>query len=180
MAAAADVPQVPQVVSAPSTPVLYQADWSGSLAGWSGTADWKVLGGMLINDGTRNLSRIIAPYRAPTPDYTIEAEIQMVRGGFFSLTVRMDDRNSLVDANFSDGRADIWAQGDGAALTQRPFNVGGGWHTYRFEATGNRFRVFVDGSPGAEATDNRYISGTQAGLSANAQINVRSFTVTAL
>ena len=32
--------------------LLYSADWSHGLNGWTGTSDWTVLNGMLHNDGT--------------------------------------------------------------------------------------------------------------------------------
>src|SRR5689334_10044113 len=61
--------------------VLYQADWSNGMDGWSGSGGWKTVGGMLVNDGTNDDPSlwIPAPYEPGSiTDYAIEAEIQLV------------------------------------------------------------------------------------------------------
>lgn len=61
------------------------------------------------------------------------------------------------------------------------YNPGTQWHAYRFEASGNRLRLLIDGALRAEITDNRCLSNVRTGLWCTAsQINVRSFKVFAL
>src|SRR5690242_20763611 len=45
-----------ELAAAASADDGYTADWSCGLNGWSGTADWQVSGGMLVNDGTNGKS----------------------------------------------------------------------------------------------------------------------------
>jgi len=61
--------------------VLYQADWSHGLDGWSGVGGWKTLNGQLINDGSNTHYNVWtrAPYRPGNiSDYAVEADIQVV------------------------------------------------------------------------------------------------------
>ena len=174
-------------------PVFYQADWFMGLAGWSGGTDWRVLGGMLVNDGSRKDSYLVAPYPAPGPDYAIEAEIQWLRGGKFGLFFRRSDGNGyrLMLGQTAELRVDITntASGTGGAssggssgstLATRQFDPGQNWHLYRVEARGNYLRVIVDGVVFMESADNRFLTGRQVGLvSHEAQINVRAFRITA-
>src|SRR5205814_385763 len=56
--------------------LLYTADWSSGLNGWTGASDWTVLNGMLHNDGTdasANSPTIVAPYQVEgITDYAVE------------------------------------------------------------------------------------------------------------
>jgi hypothetical protein len=55
------------------------------------------------------------------------------------------------------------------------------WHTYRVEARGNQYTVFIDGSQVLEVRDNRYLTPGRVGVwSDHCQISVRSFVVEAL
>jgi hypothetical protein len=56
--------------------VLFEADWA-NLAGWTLNSDWRVVNGMLVNDGTRPRSYAKAPWRPDaTQDYAVEAELR--------------------------------------------------------------------------------------------------------
>jgi hypothetical protein len=177
-------------------PVFYQSDWFMGLAGWSGGADWRVLGGMLVNDGTRKDSYLVAPFPAPANDYAVEAEIQWLRGGKFGLFLRRSEGNGYrlmlgqtaelkVDITNTAGGGQGGGSGGGSAssstnLATRQFDPGQNWHLYRFEARGNYLRVIVDGVVFMESADNRFLTGRQVGLIAHeAQINVRAFRITA-
>jgi hypothetical protein len=76
------VPPTPTTIPKPAPDtVLYQAGQSWN--GWNGTADWKVSGGLLLNDGTyadyNARSTIVAPYQSQTADYAIDIQMQVVR-----------------------------------------------------------------------------------------------------
>ncbi|HLI27469.1 MAG TPA: family 16 glycoside hydrolase [Chloroflexota bacterium] len=177
-------------------PVFYQSDWGLGLAGWSGGTDWRVLGGMLVNDGTRKDSYLVAPVPAPANDYAVEAEIQWLRGGKFGIFLRRSDGNGYrlmlgqtaelkVDITNTAGSTSGSSGGSGSSassstLASRQFDPGQNWHLYRFEARGNYLRVIVDGVVFMESADNRFLTGRQVGLIAHeAQINVRAFRITA-
>jgi len=78
--------------TAPPTPqpgtVLYSADWSRGLNGWTGSPDWSASGGLLMSDGTSHINgesdtylTIMAPYQlGPLANYAVEARIAVVRG----------------------------------------------------------------------------------------------------
>lgn len=180
-------PSAPPSPPPPGT-VLYQANWSSGADGWSGSADWKILNGMLINDGTGSeRSAMIAPYSGSLFDYAIEATLQKLRGGDFGLFLRRDGRSGytfragMVPNGWRyDLGTEIATEG-GEGLGSKVFNPGTDWHTYRFEARGNNLRLLVDNNLMAEAADNRYLTGSQAGIWASAaQLNVRGFRIIAL
>jgi hypothetical protein len=59
--------------------VLFQADWTRGLTGWDGSTDWRVVDGILTNDGSSLRSIIRAPWTpSPTQDYAVEAEIRAI------------------------------------------------------------------------------------------------------
>ncbi len=63
-----------------SEDVLYEADATGGLDEWTGSADWLHRDGQLINDGSAKATLIVAPYEpGSVSDYAVEAEISLVR-----------------------------------------------------------------------------------------------------
>lgn len=165
--------------------VLYQADWSSGRAGWSGSNDWKVVNGLLINDGSfgngNAYSRVLAPFQSPVADYAVEAEIQVVTQGNSRGIITRDDGTNRYYAG-SD-RGNYVAMHDGSNnIGTTAYRTDGGWHTYRLEAKGNSLKLYVDGSLMIEGTDNRFLSGARMGLydGGGGQMNVRSFKVVAL
>src|SRR5437588_470683 len=74
-------------VTASATPsgraaLPYQADWSTGMGGWTGSQDWKAVGGMLVNDGSSysQAASVTAPdVLGGTSDYTAEADIQLLQ-----------------------------------------------------------------------------------------------------
>ena len=193
---------VPTVQTTPGA-VLYSADWSSGLNGWAGSADWKVLNGTLLNDGTNGNSTVgptaVPPFQLEgINDYAIETKIQVVSYQTnyyprFGLAVR----GSTVNNNWqgyeaSIGNLDAATYGSNCntriyttdinnPLTNAPFDPSKGSHTYRFEARGNTLRFYIDGGSVLQATDNQFLSGAQVGLwSNNAQLSVTSFRIIAL
>ena len=57
--------------------LVYQADWSHGLDGWTATPGWSVAGGALQSDMGRD-REITSPFRPPTPDYAIELNLQII------------------------------------------------------------------------------------------------------
>jgi hypothetical protein len=154
--------------------VLYQADWSQGFAGWNGPPDWKTVSGMLVNDGTAVGSRnIVAPYRPSTADYAIEIEMRVHGappggGGLFAREGYYSGRWYNQITICATGECDAWQE----TRTDQE------WHSYRLEARGNSLKLFVDGDPRLETTDNKYLAPGRVGLWANsAQISVRSFKI---
>lgn len=180
-------PPAPAVPPPPGT-LLYQADWSTGSAGWGGSVDWKILNGMLINDGTVGESLIAAPYEALTPDYAIEVSLQRVRGDRFGIVIRQTERQTervgyraWLERCCPYNGWYISTQGGDQIAGGKGFDAGTIWHTYRFEARGNALHLIVDGAPFLDAIDNRYLTGTHMSLVSNGtQINVRSFRIIAL
>ena len=183
--------------------VLYTADWSGGLNGWAGSPDWKVLNGVLLNDGTAgNVTAgptIVPPYQLESiSDYALETTIQVVNfqngsAPQFGLALRGSTVSNnwqgyataiaYLDAKNYGGECytQITTQDYSNQLTKTPFDPGKATHTYRFEAKGNIFKFFIDGGNVLEVTDNRYLTGSLLGLWCyQAQLSVTSFKIIAL
>ena len=75
-----------------SPSLLYAADWSRGLDGWTGPGHWSSVGGMLVNDGgdSGGTAPLLAPVRPGSADYAVQAEIQFVRyeGNLFFTAAR--------------------------------------------------------------------------------------------
>ena len=177
--------------------VLYQADESGGFEEWPASGSWGHLNGMLINNGTEDRAKIVAPYQPGVADYAVEAEIQVVRhptncDGLFSVFGKgnkvasgRDDPNAQIVSGFinweCDPAANIWLFDDAVGTSR--FDPGSEWHTYRIEFLGNNVRFLIDGTEVISESDNRIVSalGNEVGVEAfETQINVRSFKVIAL
>jgi len=177
----------PSPAPAPGT-ILYQADWSSGLNGWPGAFGWKVLNGMLLNDGSNNdsLNWIAAPYEPGAfdiADYAVEAEIQLIGlpCGSFGIVVREGYWAGFHTCTGGNYAAAKITPKSGQAIAERDYPASQSWHTYHVEVKGNTLRLLIDGVVILEALDNRYLSGGTVGLwSDSAQVNVRSFKVIAL
>lgn len=179
--------------SAPGT-VLYQADQSWSV--WSGSKDWHIVNGMLVNDGTALAGgpTIVAPYElGNVADYAVETNIQVVNWkscctSQFAIVVRAVFSNeywqgySLGDDLQGPNIESSTSAGDfGSSLASAPFAPGNAYHTYRIEVKGNRIRLFIDGGIKLDVNDNTYSSGGRVGFwSFGAQLNISSFKIIAL
>ncbi len=173
--------------------VVNVGTWTG------GSADWKSLNGMLLDDGTNtNFSKydgptIVAPCQlGNTTNYAVETKIQETSGhGCFGITVRSSSASShwqgymagVGDCIYSWGNAYIGGPGynSDSSSVKGSFDPGTNAHTYRVEASGNTIKFLIDGSPLLTLTDNRYLTGSQVGLwSDRVQLQVTSFEVTSL
>jgi len=160
--------------------------WTG------GTADWKILNGELLNDGTGAFippgqfpgPTLLAPCQFDNADYAVEATIQVTSsGGCFGFTVR--------GSTGSGGWQGYWASAGDGCEAGIAINNGGGVaaacypgmtkHTCRVEVKGNVIKYLIDGSLLLTWTDNRILTGSQVGLfDSGTQLQVLSFQVTAL
>jgi hypothetical protein len=61
----------------PAPRLVYQADWSHGLAGWSATPGWATAGGVLQSD-TGSDRQITVPFHPTTPNYAVEYHLQIV------------------------------------------------------------------------------------------------------
>lgn len=192
----------PTVQTTPGT-VLYTSDWSSGLNGWAGSADWKVLNGVLLNDGT-NGNNSPGPTMVPAyqlegiADYAMEVKVQVTsyqnnNNPFFGFALR----GSTVSGNWQGyeiGIGYLDAQNNGGLcnariitsdfnnpLTSTPYDPGKGLHTYRFEAKGNNLKFFVNGGNILEVTDNLYLTGPQLGIWCyHTELSVTAFRIIAL
>jgi hypothetical protein len=185
----------PQTTPQPSptpTPesVLYQANWSGGLNGWSGSKDWNVQGGMLVSDGSNRPSgaagpTILAPYQLASLDnFAIEIKVEQTQtvGGFDPLLFH---GKSLADGSWQGYKLTICNCGDvritsddfNNVLARAPFDPGTSWHTYRVEIRGPNMMLSVDGQTRFIAHDSRFVSGEQVGIKTSKQITVSNFKI---
>ena len=170
--------------------------------GWSGGPEWKVVSNMLVNDGSAGgvttwnyrPSPIVAPYKPASPDYTVEAEIQLIREptGYFSewgfgIAVRLDEQGVAGYYTGFYGQPG-WGAGNSTAIIgtenqgimSNEYRHNTDWHVYRIEVKGNSIRFLLDGVPLLATIDNRYLSAGQIGLySSHCILDVRSFKVIA-
>jgi len=170
--------------------VLYEADQSGGFEEWSGTPDWQLLDGMLINDGSLldYDAWLAAPYvPGDIANYAVEAEIQYLSTDDymgFGFVLRADDGGGYWVGE----KCGMAAIADGGNpfnycqfLDSSVFDPGTTWHRYRAEAKDNTIKLMVDDLVVAEVVNNRFLAGGRIGLfSMGAQVSVRSFKVTAL
>lgn len=177
--------------------VLCKEDWQNGMDGWSGTSDWKIAGGMLVNDGTAPSNynhTLLAPCQISTSNYAVEAKIQYIKGGYgFGVLSRGGGDNGyegwITVDSISTGElaAEIVyaSQTPFDYIVQKPYAVDDAWHTYRLEVKDLNLAFYIDGTKIADTTDPTYLSAGRVGLTVNGlwsgcQIYVKSFQVTAL
>ncbi len=171
--------------------VLYQADWSHGLNGWSGVG-WNSVGGLLVADGSGGNTPIFAPYRPRTANYAVEAQLRvdLYAGGcsLFRLVARLTQKGGYGPSGLGCGDPVRIDAIDGSGLginiiasasnSPSPDNA---WHTWRVEVKYNRITFSYDGTVLVSTTDNRFLDPGRVGLLASGdQISVRSFRVIAL
>ena len=175
--------------------ILYQADWSNGLNGWIGGGEWKVLDGILINDGTSNNNcgklSIIPHLQPKISDYAIEVRMQVIRttgsgSSCFALNARSGYNNGHIIEYIGNigccGDIEIYDASNYNQFIRTSFDPSGNWHTYRFEVKGTDLKLLIDGTAIAEASDARYLGITgQVGLSDETMyVNISSFAVYSL
>lgn len=176
----------------PPPATLYQANWSGGMAGWTAAFGWSVLDGMLINSGgfADRSGATISPYRPRMRDYAVEAEFQHINAGCtsgYGFVLRQPETKKGIWVGFyveCDGAA--WVTLDGIPYTTGATHVKSAgmkldnrWHTFRAVVQSNTIRFYVDGNLVVEATDNRYLTPGSVGIWVwQTQVSVRNFRIT--
>jgi hypothetical protein len=150
----------------PAGTVLYQADWSHGLTGWTGAQGWKVVQGQFVSDSSGTATLTI-PYRPTVSDYAVEVRIQIVRsvppyGGYYEIVAPKLPGKDGYHAGVLDLKAPgprpfgdhpqsqvyLDPSGDmnpGSGIPQ-DYEPGSGWHTYRVEVRGNEASLLDDGT----------------------------------
>lgn len=157
--------------------VLYAADWSVGMDGWtSDPGGWHVSNGLLIYNDTEP-DIIMSPYQVlGTSDYAVETEIQITNlrtnavDPHFSLAIRREQSlqrmvSSRVSVSHKEGEgqelrlsSSILGEGgyDSFPLTDAVrIDLGDQWHTYRVELHLNSITVAIDGKVVASAVDDK-------------------------
>lgn len=186
-------------VAPPTAPLPYVAHWSQGMDGWTGTADWRISNGMLVNDGTNSDDLETSPTLtgpltlSQYPNYTLTASIAVIHQGFdpgFGMFIRYTapDQGYIVGLNdgYNAGNPDMRdicvtrADSFYAPITNVPFTPDSRFHTYRIQVLGGKIVVSVDGVTYATVTDSAYASGASIGLwDKDVQLQVRSLAVVA-
>lgn len=164
----------------PAGTVLYQADWSHGLTGWTGAQGWKVVQGQLVSDSSGTATFTI-PYRPTVSDYAVEVRIQIVRsvppyGGYYEiiapklpgkdgyhagvLDLKVPGPRPFGDHPQSQVYLDPYSDMNPGSGIPQDYEPGSGWHTYRVEVRGNEASL-LDG-------------GTQIGSASSQQTDVLS------
>ena len=150
----------------PAGTVLYQADWSHGLTGWTGAQGWKVVQGQLVSTSSGTATFTI-PYRPTVSDYAVEVRIQIVHsvppyGGYYEIVAPKLAGKDGYHAGVLDLKAPgprpfgdhpqsqvyLDPSGDmnpGSGIPQ-DYEPGSGWHTYRVEVRGNEASLLDDGT----------------------------------
>lgn len=189
----------PTPSATPISDILYQANWTAGLAGWTGDASWSATGGTLVNNGGVGPVAgvfVAAPYHPPTPDYAVEADIQFTgSGGYVGVFARCTTSCGsdaattayfgIVSASTQKARIVVDVNGT-AKFYDTPYSPDTQRHVYRLECKGNHLTFLVDGHEevpenAAFQTDNTIPMGGEVGLAANAaNVTVYRFTVYSL
>jgi hypothetical protein len=163
------------VTPAPSIPggtVLFQANWSRGLSGWTGTQGWTVAQGQIQVNSTSSATLAI-PYKPVVSNYAIEIHLQVVRllqdhGGNFVFAAAKQAGKDGYQAGVLDlkkpgpfgshpqAQATIDPSSDMPRGCCLPidYEPGYDWHTYRLEVQDNEVRLLVDGTEIAHADSN--------------------------
>jgi hypothetical protein len=194
-------PATPTATAQPAATVLYQANWSHGLDGWQAAHGWQVDAGKLLVESTANTT-ITAPYRPATPDYAIEASIQVVRflqpgAQFWVFANDAPGQDGYIAGAISltppaDGPPGLYAGYAQAAPNELDYNQGGfsqsdfapGYNvrTYRVEVQGNELSFYIDGVriDSTYSTKPALSTGPLGILSDGLVLQVSSFIITTL
>lgn len=174
--------------------VLYTADWSNGMDGWSGSSQWKVNSNMLLSDGT-TADYILAPYQVTTPNYSVVANIKVIRslntynGCNFWLVSRMDSAGNGYSGGIEQF---LGASGSNSYLFLSLYNHNNlvqinyspspsdATHTYEMDSVNNQLTFSIDGKQLLQTIDNTYLSPGSAGIySDSCELEITGFQIIA-
>lgn len=159
----------------PAGTVLYQADWSHGLAGWSGAHGWKVVQGQLESDKGGSATFTI-PYQLTVSDYAIEFRLEVVRslppysGDYEVVAPKLTDKDGYHAGIFNlkapgprpfgdHPQSQVYLDPSGpvsqASGMPQDYEPGSGWHTYHVEVRGNEVSLLDDGTQIGSASSQR-------------------------
>jgi hypothetical protein len=178
--------------------VLYQADWSKGLDGWSSTGGWQAVQGQLQGDSLEE-SFILAPYKPTTANYAVEARIQVVHllrahGGSLSLFAKQGRGTAGFQAGVaalmgpgprtfgSNPQLQIYAEPGGPSnFYVSDYDPQTQWHTYRVEVQDDSATLVVDGIAITTINSEQPYSTGPLGISSGlVLLRVSSFRVLAM
>lgn len=148
----------------PAGTVLFQANWSHGLSGWSGTQGWTVVQGQIeVTSGSS--ATLAIPYEPVVSNYAIEIRLQVVRllqdhGGDFVFAAPKQAGKDGYQAGVLDlkkpgpfgshpqAQATIDPSSDMPLGCCHPidYEPGYDWHTYRLEVQDNAVRLLDNGT----------------------------------
>ncbi len=180
--------------------LLYQADWSKNIAGWTVTPHWHWSsqdGGMFTTDSMTN-SLAIAPYHPSILNYVVEVRIQRISysnidGNAFGLMVMQTPTDGYVvgvgvhktPEHFFIGQLSVSSKNRNpyisADLARASSNIDNGWHTYSVKLYKNHISSSFDGKQYVTANDYTNVNVRQVGIYAvGALIHIAHFKVYAI
>lgn len=172
----------------PAGTVLYHADWSHGLSGWTHVQGWKVAQGQLESSSSDSATFTI-PYEPSVSNYAIEIRLELVRllsqtgGSSFDIFAIKSPGKAGYQAGVSNilGSAPHpMAAHPQAQVILDPFDSSGlgnglpnafyprsGWQTYRVEVRDNEAIFLVDGTQVSSASSRQtdVLSNGPLGLS---------------
>jgi hypothetical protein len=144
--------------------LVYQADWSHGLAGWSVTSGWSVSGGSLQSDTGSN-REVTSPYKPTMPDYAVEFRLQLISVSQTAATqfalsadpaaggdgyIALFDHVAIQYYGFANHPhamiyIDPMIDQDMSTFQPHDFEPGTRWRTYRVEVHGSEATLLIDG-----------------------------------
>jgi hypothetical protein len=161
----------------PAGTVICDFGENGNWDGWPIGGAWRLLNGMIVNNGSQSGS--LAPSLTPppacqpaTPDYAVEATILDTKEGgdttAFGIDVRSSQRQGsqmgYAAYTGAHGGAYINIENPTKPAQYGPFDFGSSAHVYRVEAKGNVIRFLSDSTLIVSMTDNTYLDPGIIGL----------------
>jgi len=195
-------PTATPTVNPASGAVLYQADWSAGLDGWTGTSEWTIVSGILVNQSNTVAGAITAPFDlGDRAEYAIEFEMRLVSRSICDTWG--PGLGAFVRGHYSVG---WWerCQGTYAGIAASEQITGGDtisydmlanspnrpgplpildtdWHRYRIEVQSSSIALLVDDERILTVIDDEFLESATLGIWSNyVEIEVRGFRILTL
>ncbi len=180
--------QTPTPLPTPAPPgtVLYRADQSTGWSGWDIGGPWKVVNGVLLNDGTGPgfscgvEGSLTIPFQPQSANIEIIATIDLpngqgpINGQGLGLTAREGDAQGKI-IGYTAGLSglagpSIYDVDSCNTLAEHDYsNLSIGTHILRFDLNSTELRFYIDGGLVVAASDAKYLSAGKVSFYASAQ-----------